>query len=101
MDQGDQLFICFIWEQLEESQATQMISQKLMETAGEGHSTHFEDIVLKPYQEFRDVFTKESFDELQIGRSETTPLYLSPMFRLSVLKSTPWCHDPFPELSPM
>jgi len=25
---------------------------------------HFEDIVPKPYQEFKDVFTKESFDEL-------------------------------------
>src|SRR5882724_11093278 len=27
-------------------------------------STHFEDIVPKPYQEFKDVFAKESFDEL-------------------------------------
>ena len=27
-------------------------------------STHFEDIVPKPYQEFRDVFAKESFNKL-------------------------------------
>ena len=26
--------------------------------------THFKDIVPKPYQEFKDVFTKESFDKL-------------------------------------
>ena len=26
--------------------------------------TYFEDIVPKPYQEFKDIFTKESFDEL-------------------------------------
>jgi len=26
--------------------------------------THFEDIVPKPYQEFKDIFTKESFNEL-------------------------------------
>ena len=26
--------------------------------------THFEDIVPKPYQEFKDVFSKESFDIL-------------------------------------
>jgi len=26
--------------------------------------THFEDIVPKPYQEFRDVFAKEAFDDL-------------------------------------
>jgi len=26
--------------------------------------THFEDIISKQYQEFRDIFAKESFDEL-------------------------------------
>src|SRR5882724_12606000 len=41
-----------------------MISQKLVEAAGEAHSTCFEDIVPKPYQDFKDVFAKESFDEL-------------------------------------
>ena len=30
---------------------------------GETCLTHFEDIVPKPYQEFKDGFTKESFDE--------------------------------------
>jgi len=34
------------------------------EAAGEAHSTHFKDIVPKPYQEFKDVFAKESFDKL-------------------------------------
>src|SRR5882724_6857102 len=40
-----------------------MISQKLTEVAGEAHLTHF-DIVPKPYQEFTDVLSNESFDEL-------------------------------------
>jgi len=36
----------------------------LAKAAGEACSTHFEDIVPKPYQEFKDIFTKESFDDL-------------------------------------
>ena len=36
----------------------------MAKAAREPHSAHFKDIVLKPYQEFKDVFTKESFDEL-------------------------------------
>ena len=51
-------------EHWEEIQATQMISQKIAEAAGEAHLTCFEDIVPKPYQEFKDVFAKESFDKL-------------------------------------
>src|SRR5882724_5289291 len=64
LDRGNQLFICFIGEHSEEVKATQMISQKLVEAAEGTHSTHFKDIVPKPYQEFKDVFTKESFNEL-------------------------------------
>src|SRR5882724_2067515 len=41
-----------------------MISQKLAEAAEGTRSMCFEDIVPKPYQEFRDVFYKESFNEL-------------------------------------
>src|SRR5882724_10625353 len=41
-----------------------MISQKLTEAAGGTQSTRFKDIVPEPYQEFKDVFTKESFNEL-------------------------------------
>ena len=35
-----------------------------MEAAEGPHMTRFEDIVPKPYQEFKDIFTKESFNEL-------------------------------------
>ena len=49
---------------LEEVRATQTISQRLTEAAGEAHSTCFEDIIPKPYQEFKDVFAKEYFNEL-------------------------------------
>ena len=41
-----------------------MISQRLMEATEGTHMTHFKDVVPKPYQEFKDIFTKESFDEL-------------------------------------
>jgi len=41
-----------------------MVSQRLAEAEGEAHSMCFEDIVPIPYQEFQDVFAKESFDEL-------------------------------------
>jgi len=51
-------------EHWEEIQVTQTISQKLTEVAGEAHLTHFEDIVPKPYPEFKDIFAKESFDKL-------------------------------------
>jgi len=64
LNQGDRLFIHFIGEHSEEVKPTQMISQRLVEAAEGPCATHFEDIVPKPYQEFKDVFTKESFNEL-------------------------------------
>jgi len=48
---------------LEEVKATQTISQRLSEAAEGTHTTGFEDIVPKPYQEFKDIFAKESFDK--------------------------------------
>src|SRR5882672_7466575 len=63
-DQGDQLFVRFIGEHLEEVKATQTISQRLAEAAEGPCTTCFKDIVPKPYQEFNDIFTKESLDEL-------------------------------------
>src|SRR5882724_11579445 len=64
LDEDNRLLIQFVGTRSEEIRATQTISQKLAEAAGGTSSTHFEDIVPKPYQEFRDVFAKESFDEL-------------------------------------
>jgi len=64
LDKDDRLFIQFIGAQSEEIGATQTISQKLAEASGGAPSKHFEDIVPQPYQEFRDVLAKESFDEL-------------------------------------
>ena len=46
------------------TRATQTVSQTLSEAAMEAHSTCFEDIVPKPYQEFKDIFAKESFNDL-------------------------------------
>src|SRR5882724_1566036 len=64
LDEGDRLLVQFIGIWSEEIRATQTISQQLAEAAGGTSSTCFEDIVPKPYQEFWDVFTKESFDKL-------------------------------------
>src|SRR5882724_7669304 len=64
MSQDDQIFVQFIDIWSEDIKATQTISQKLAEASGDNHSTRFEDIVPKPYQEFQDVFAKEAFDKL-------------------------------------
>src|SRR5882724_6296564 len=64
LDEGDRLLIRFIGAQSEEIRATQTISQKLAEATGGTSSTCFEDIVPKPYQDFWDIFAKESFDKL-------------------------------------
>ena len=64
LDKDDQLFIWFIGAQAEEIGATQTISQKLTEASGGALSKCFEDIVPQLYQEFQDVFAKESFNEL-------------------------------------
>ena len=45
--------------------ATQNVSQQLAEAWGDTHFTCFKDIVLKPYQELKNVLAKEFFDELQ------------------------------------
>src|SRR5882724_6323930 len=64
LDEGNRLLIRFVGARSEQIRATQTISQKLAKAVGGTSSTHFEDIVPKPYQEFWDVFAKESFDEL-------------------------------------
>ena len=64
LDEGDWLLILFIGAWSEEIRAAQTISQKLAEAMGGTSSMRFEDIVPKPYQEFQDVFAKESFDKL-------------------------------------
>src|SRR5882724_8890804 len=64
IDEGDRLLIWFVGTWSEEIRVTQTISQKLAEAVGGTSSTCFEDIVPKPYQEFWDIFAKESFDEL-------------------------------------
>ena len=48
----------------EEVRAIQTVSQRLAEAAEEAHSMCFEDIVPKTYQQFKDLFAKESFNEL-------------------------------------
>src|SRR5882724_12482348 len=89
MDQGDRLFIYFMGEYWEEIQATQMISQKLAEGAGEAHLTHFKDIVPKPYQEFKDVFAKESFDELLDWKKWDHAIKLVPNAQMFITKVYP------------
>src|SRR5882724_11803263 len=63
-DKDDQLLVQFLGAWPEEIRATQTISQKLAEASGGASSTCCEDTVPKLYQEFQDVFAKESFDKL-------------------------------------
>jgi len=51
-DKDDQLLIQFIGAWPKEIGATQTIAQKLSKASGGASSTHFEDTVPKPYQEF-------------------------------------------------
>jgi len=92
MSQENQLFVCFINGQLEEVRSTQTISKKLAEVAGDTHLTCFEDIVPKPYQEFKDIFAKESFDKLLDWKKWDHTIELIPdsqMFSMKVYPLAP------------
>src|SRR5882724_10963075 len=78
LDEGDRLLIRFVGARSEEIRATQTISQKLAKAAGGTSSTCFKDIVPKLYQEFRDVFAKESFDELPDWKQWDHAIELAP-----------------------
>jgi hypothetical protein len=62
--EGDRIFVAVL-NPVEEVNATQTISQKLAEQAlKEDKIKTFEEMVPKEYHSFRDVFSKETFDEL-------------------------------------
>src|SRR3979490_395784 len=64
-EDGDRLFVVFVEDNYEEIGAGSPISQQLAQNASEPTPTRsLEDLVAKPYQEFKDVFSKESFDKL-------------------------------------
>src|SRR3979490_3149819 len=61
----DRLFVVFVEDNYEEIGTGSTISQQLAQNASELTPTRsFEDLVPKPYQEFKDVFSKEFFDKL-------------------------------------
>jgi hypothetical protein len=70
VEEGDRIFcirtLPIDTPESQEVNATGSISQQLAEKAWRKgyHSERFEDLVPKPYQEFVDVFSKESFDQL-------------------------------------
>ena len=64
-EEGDQTFVIFVDQGTETIGAGSTFSQQLAEQAAEfAPIKHFKDLIPKPYQEFRDVFSKESFDQL-------------------------------------
>src|SRR5882724_3392571 len=92
LDRGDRLFICFIDEHSAEVKATQTISQKLAEATEGTCSMCFEDIVPKPYQEFKDIFAKEAFNELPDRKKWDHAIKLIPdaqMFSMKVYPLVP------------
>jgi Reverse transcriptase (RNA-dependent DNA polymerase) len=63
-EDGDRIFVAFIkpWKEIN---ATQNVSQKLAEEALKNQpKKEFDELVPKDYHFFKDVFSKESFDEL-------------------------------------
>ena len=64
-EEGDQTFVIFVDQGTETIGAGSTVSQQLAEQATEFAPIKcFEDLIPKPYQELRDVFSKESFDQL-------------------------------------
>jgi transposase InsO family protein len=64
-EEGDRTFVIFVEKGSETIAAGSTVSQQLAEKASEfAPIKSFEDLVPKPYQEFKDVFAKESFDQL-------------------------------------
>ena len=65
-------------ETLERIHVTTTISMQLTEAAKEDTPTaKLKEMLLKPYLSFQDVFSKESFKELQNGSNGTTQSTLS------------------------
>ena len=61
-EEGDQTFVIFVDQGTETISAGSTFSQQLAEQAADFAPIKlFKDLVPKPYQEFRDVFSKESF----------------------------------------
>src|SRR5882724_5749939 len=92
LDRGDRLFICFIDEHSTEVKATQTISKKFAKPTEGTCSTSFEDMVPKPYQEFKDIFAKESFNELPDHKKWDHAIELIPdaqMFSMKVYPLAP------------
>jgi len=64
---GDQLFFLATEEQPERINATSTISQQLAQQLAESAPKNsFEDLIPKSYQDFKDIFLKESFDQLPL-----------------------------------
>ena len=69
LEGGDRLFMAFTESLYEKVDATSTLSQHLSEKAAESIPVKsFKDLVPKPYQEFKDIFSKESFDKLPLHK---------------------------------
>ena len=65
LNEGDRTFITFIDFGSEAIGASSTVLQQLVQKATEFSPTKsFKDLIPKPYQEFKNVFAKESFDQL-------------------------------------
>lgn len=66
LEEGDRLFVTQIYPDQEQINATSSVSQRLAEESKkQGSQTKsFEELVPQEYHQFKDVFSKESFDQL-------------------------------------
>ena len=79
-EEGDQTFVIFVDQGTETISAGSTISQQHAEQAAEFSPIKcFKDLVPKPYQEFRDVFSKESFDKLPPQKRWDHAIELTPL----------------------
>ena len=78
-EEGDQTFVVFVDQGTETISAGSTVSQQLAEQTAEfAPIKYFKDLIPKPYQEFRDIFSKESFDQLPPQKQWDHAIELTP-----------------------
>ena len=76
---GDRIFFLAVGDPPKTINATSTISQQLAQQLAESSpKKSFEDLVPQSYQDFRDIFSKESFDQLPLHKSWDHAIELVP-----------------------
>ena len=79
LESGDHLFFLAAEDPPKTINATSSISQQLAQQLAESTPKNsFKDLIPKSYQDFKDIFSKESFDQLPLCKSWDHTIELTP-----------------------